>query len=137
MRDIPEVRPQWGEPAAVVVPKPEFAQLVSASIDPGSAIVAFRHSASDDRLIVYYESNRLGASNLNTLQERALHAYGRMAKKYPTIAMSSMEANMFEVVGSIDPDRFEIDKTHPAVQAWVAHEPNLLDSSPSWPRMRR
>ena len=136
---VPPQRPAWGEEAAVVVPKAERAQWVAAMIDPGSGIAGCGVPGLPDKLLVYYEGNRLGASNLNTLEERTLHAYGRMTKKYPTVAMAMMDRNDFEVIGTISPDRFEVDMKSTALQAWVNHDPKLLESLvKAWrgPRMR-
>jgi hypothetical protein len=106
-------------------------------IATGSGIVAFRQPDAPDQLVVYFEGNLFGAENLKTLHDRALQAYGRMAKSYPTVAKAQMPADAFEVVGTIDPDRFEIDKDHPALQAWTKHDPELMVEKPSFIRMRR
>ena len=89
---IPVGRPQWGDEAAVVVPKLESQQRVAAMIDPGSGIVACAIPSEPGRLLVYYEGNRMGACNMNTLEDRTLNAYGRMAKSYPTVAMAMLDA---------------------------------------------
>lgn len=135
---IPVGRPQWGDEAAVVVPKLESQQRVAAMIDPGSGIVACAIPSNPDKLLVYYEGNRMGACNMNTLEDRTLNAYGRMAKSYPTVAMAMLDANDFEAIGTISPNHFDIDVSSPNLKAWVAHEPQLLESpQKAWrPRMR-
>lgn len=135
---IPHKRPQWGDEAAVVVPKLDRQQYVAIMIDPGSGIVACAMANMPDKLLVYYEGNRMGACNMNTLEDRTMNAYGRMAKNYPTVAMAMMDASDFEVIGRISPDGFDVDVSNPSLKAWVAHQPELLESPPkAWrPRMR-
>lgn len=123
IEDIPTARPAWGDEATIVVPKIEHQQRVAGSIDPASGIVAFRVHNAADKLIVYYEGNRFNSSSMSELEDRVMNAYGRMSKTYPTIAMAMMDASDFEVVGTVEPNRVQIDHDHPAVQAWVAEAP--------------
>lgn len=125
---VPASLPAWGDRAAVVVPKPEHQNEVAMYIAPGSGIVACQIPGAGDRLLVYFEGNINGASNLNTLEDRALRAYDRMSTRYPTIAMAALSADLFEVIGSVAPNDFVIDKENNALQAWIAHDPKLLES---------
>lgn len=131
---VPRIRPQWGERAAVVVPKLAHQREVAMSIEPGSGIVAFQMPGAADRFIVYYEGNLSGASNLATFEDRAMNAYGRMAKSYPTVAMSALKRDLFEVIGHIAPNEFEINRGSAALEAWTAHDPALLVSPVRYPR---
>lgn len=131
IEDIPNTRPAWGDEAAIVVPKIEQQLRVSGSIDPASGIVAFRVHNAPHKLIVYYEGNQFHTSSMAKLEDRVMNAYGRMSKKYPTIAMSMMDASDFEVVGTVQPDRVQIDHDHPALQTWVAVAPRPDEAADS------
>lgn len=121
----PAERPQWGEPAAVIVPKLQCQERIGATIKPGSAIVAYRLLSDLSLVQTYYEGNMLGASNLNSFEERALTAYGRMSHSYPTRASMQLSKDDFEVVGEITPEGMDIDRSHPALQAWMQRDPSL------------
>lgn len=127
--EIPMERPKMGEDAAVIVPKLEHQIRVGHQIDPGSGIVACAMYGADDQLLIYFEGNRFNASNIVSLEDRAIHAYGRMATRYPTIALAVMPLDLFDVVGRINSKTFEIDASHPAVLAWTEHDPKLLERS--------
>lgn len=126
---IPTQRPQWGEPAAIVVPSIEEQARWGAVIKPGSGIVAFIDPRFAEQMMVYYEGNVFGANNMNTFEDRALNAYGRMSKRYPTTAMMLVDRSGWEVVGEISPDGMQLDET-PALQAWVAQDPKLTLREP-------
>lgn len=104
-------RPGYGEPALIVVPKAESAWV--RTIASGSAIVAFRNDA--DHLVVYYEGNLYGASNLRRFDDRASMAYGRLTQRAPTVAMAMVSASEFVIVGRMTPGQLTIS------------EPGLLD----------
>ena len=63
----------------------------SQVVDPGSAIVCAidEHGVpitNDDRVLVYFESNRYGASNMATFVDRATIATSRLHDRAPTVA---------------------------------------------------
>jgi hypothetical protein len=123
--NIPAQRPQWAEEVPVVVPKLDRLQKVSMSIDPGSGIVAFQMRGMPGKIHVYYEGNRLGAQNLNSFEDRVMHAYGRMTKSYPTIAQAMMDLQDFDIIGTYSNGQLDIDADHPALKAWVAGDSRL------------
>jgi hypothetical protein len=100
--DITFGRPLFGEPGCIVVPRAGLEQKVMSEhgVAPGSGMTAFM--GDDGRAVVYFEGNLYGASNIKTIEDKAIQAYGRMAARYPTRAMTSMPASMLEVVGYTD-----------------------------------
>lgn len=66
--------------------------LEHLSVAPGSGIVG-SPSARDDILVVHYEGNLHGASNLHHWRERVVCAAGRHATGYPTSAMCALSGN--------------------------------------------
>jgi len=99
-------RPVYGEPALIVVPTAHsrWAKMIAKA----SAIVAFKNDA--ENLVVYYEGNLYGASNLHRFEDRASVAYGRMTQRAPTIAMAMVPAGEFIVVGHMTPGNVAINK---------------------------
>lgn len=90
-------------------------------IDPASAIVAGKSYRDQERVLVYYESNRFGAENVVTYKDRAQQAAGRAAMNYPTIAKSMLPASELIRVGSYDLVRNTITEISApdALQAWL------------------
>ena len=74
--------------ATVIVPRP--GSHLDRTMIPGSGIVALPLDAGRPWPIIYYETNLMGASNLNTLSERVQCAFTRAAYKYPTSAMRAI-----------------------------------------------
>lgn len=74
----------------------------------GSAIVAFK--SDSDHLVIYYEGNLYGASNLRRFEDRALMAYGRLTQRAPTIAMAAVPMSEFVPVGHITSERMTIQE---------------------------
>ena len=70
-------------------------------IDDGSAIIG---EPRDDGYFVHYE--RGGASNVQTFEEKILHAADRRAHKYPTAACAWFPKNLLKDVGSVEYDQF-------------------------------
>lgn len=84
-------------PVDVYVPTKEpYARLIAA----GAAVVG--KPLENDRVIVYYEGNLSGASNLNTFEEKLDCVAGRMVSRYPTAAMSMMPKDALAKVGTFD-----------------------------------
>lgn len=100
------IRPGYGEQALVVVPK--AASTWSKMIVSGSAIAAFKSDAQN--LVIYYEGNLYGASNLRRFEDRALIAYGRLTQRAPTIAMAVVPISEFVIVGHMTPERLAIQE---------------------------
>lgn len=74
---------------------PVSAEL-QAAIEPKSGIVGI--NKNDGNVLIYYEGNLHGASNLETYEERVKCAAGRMFTRYPTSAMrNANEADLMKV----------------------------------------
>lgn len=73
-------------------------------IDAGSGIVgtviADPHGSGEDRVHVYFESNRHGYSNVVTFADRCEIAAGRMWEHYPTIAHAVLAVDELTRVGT-------------------------------------
>jgi hypothetical protein len=123
---IPSGRPEWGKPAAVVVPNAEHVLQVSSSIAPGSGIVAFRVEEAPTKLVLYYEGNIYDAVNLRAFQQRVHQSYGRMTARYGTIAQSMLPAEWFTVVGAYSPEKLEIDEMDPDLRVWKQDDRKLV-----------
>jgi len=87
---------------------------VDTHIDAGSAIVGDIRDGMHD---VHYE--RGGASNVRTFEERIIHAAGRRAHRYPTVARSLLPATDLVDVGSVAYD--------PVLRHWFIEE--ILDEA--------
>lgn len=93
-------------------------------IDAGSAIVAGVSQRGQQRVMVHFEGNRLGAENMRRYEERCLHAAGRAAVRYPTIAKASLPRSELRHVGIFDlqaqcvTDLLDV----PALHAWLGNE---------------
>jgi hypothetical protein len=89
----------------ILIPKPgtEAARV----IDAGSGIVA--QHADGDEVEVYYEGNRLGASNLRKFGDRVLSAAGRLVQSYPTIARGTFPVADFIPVGWLEYTRDTVE----------------------------
>jgi hypothetical protein len=91
--------PEYFHPVPIYVPtKPWTGQPFG--IVPGSAIVG--PLAPDDpsrTLTVYYEGNIYGGSYFSRFATRCLHAHGRMAQRYPTVARARVPIEGLTQVG--------------------------------------
>lgn len=93
-------------------------------IDPASAIVAGVSQRGNETLQVYFEGNRFGAENMKRFDERCLHAAGRAATRYQTIAKAALPASELLHVGVYDlllKEIVEVIAPLP-LQAWVGNE---------------
>lgn len=74
-------------------------------ISPGSGVVGTKR---DGGLLLHFEGNQYGASNLHNWRERTLSAAGRMFARYPTTAMRFVPAEQVTTdlipVGSVTAD---------------------------------
>lgn len=109
-------RPQYGEAALLVVPKLAFQAKWRTIIKGGSAIVAYQ--VDSNTLHAYYEGNLYGAQNLNANEDKAICAYGRMTKRYPTIAQVAAPLEEFDIVGAVSPTMCELQSVD-SVKAWL------------------
>lgn len=88
------------ERLAVYVPNddaPEVVGLAVEHIDKGSGIVG--RPAPDTRILIYYEGNRYGASNIVTFADRCYHAASRLEQDYPTVAQAYVPAEAITQAG--------------------------------------
>jgi hypothetical protein len=90
------------EGVAVYVPLGRLA----ASILPGSGVVGTPQE--EGRVLVDYEGNRYGAVNMVTLADRVRQAWGRHARRYPTVARQLVRADELIHVGWFLPALGEI-----------------------------
>ena len=85
-------------------------QFGAHGIVPGSAIVARDDRESDsDPLLVHYEGNMYGATNLESYLDRALCAAGRLLERYPTTAKMAAAPDELMFVGYLDYEQQRID----------------------------
>ena len=68
--------------AFIYIPVP--GSRIASMIDAGSGIVG---APGESHVVLYYEGNRYGASNLEYYPDRVKNAAGRLFQRYPTIAM--------------------------------------------------
>ena len=80
-------------------------------------------------MLVYYEGNRYGAANMVTYADRAMLAYWRMRDHYPTVAQAAVPVEHLVRIGTLDPERGEIelvDTEHaPDLAEWLGCAPAL------------
>jgi len=101
----------------VYCPKPSspFARAIAA----GSAIVGDPTRSHDGLILVYYEGNMYGAANMRKYSERVLHAAGRLATRYPTIACQYLPPDQLEAVGTYDRESAAFALSNPdALRLW-------------------
>ena len=106
--------PMTGRTLNVYVPNPDAPEVVAmqlAGIDPQSAIVGADPEEGEDRVLIYFEGNRYGASNIRTFADRAMLAGGRCVERYPTAAMRAVLAEALVRVGTLylDHKRVEVE----------------------------
>ena len=99
---------------------------------PGSAVV-IAEPERDGKALCYYEGNEHGACNVRRFLDKAYHAAGRAAERYPTSALALFDLADLAVVGSFDADKVPLfDLADPAAlhacQAWLGDEAAELDA---------
>lgn len=109
----------------VLVPRPD--SDAARTIDPGSGIVTA--DAGGATVDVYFEGNGYRAANIRTFEDKVLHAAGRLAKAYPTIARGRFPREDFDGVGTFsfsdDWREHRLDITDAAAVArWTAADTN-------------
>lgn len=93
-------------------------QTIHDHIDRASGIVG---TPEGDRVVIDFEGNRFGASNIVTFADRVMIAAGRHESRYPTIARLSVEPASVVRVGTYDGSRkiaVDFDKLD-ALAAWI------------------
>lgn len=105
------------------VPRPT--SILATILAPGSAIVGPPAQPSDpDPLLVYYEGNIYGSSEMETFEAKARIAAGRLGTNYPTTAKTWASLRDLVEVGTfctttwqaqIDPEMAD------AILAWEQH----------------
>lgn len=99
-----------------------------ADIRPGSAIVG---SNAGDRLLIDFEGNLYGASNIVTFADRVLHAAERQAVKYPTVARRLVDPGDLVEVASFDKEsgvvvvedrELSLEKASAVLAKWLGSE---------------
>jgi len=109
-------------PVGIVVPK--VASPLSLIVDPGSAIVC----ALDDegqpvshngQVLVYFESNRYGAVNLQDFESQVMVAAGRLRDDAPTVAKALVPVDELQLVGWYRDRDLPLDVVDPVtLTAW-------------------
>jgi hypothetical protein len=87
-------------------------------IDRGSGIVGT--AAAAGQVLIDYESNRIGASNLVTYADLVANASSRQAHRAPTSARAQVDAAELHLVGWFDPEVGVVTvEDGPALAAWL------------------
>ena len=74
-------------------------------IKSGSGIVGRDAPDDPDYLVIYFEGNVYGASNIKTFADRVYHAADRMESHYPTIATAYVTRTSLVEIGKFDGER--------------------------------
>lgn len=100
-------------------------------IDPASAIVAGASQRGNESLAVHFEGNRYDCLNMRRFDERCLHASGRAATRYPTIAKAALPASELLHVGVYDLLLKEIVEViaPQALEAWLGNQVTQKEAS--------
>lgn len=102
----------------IVVVVPRRGTEPALVIDAGSGVVCADFLG--ERVLVYFEGNRYGASNLQTFEERVRCAAGRLVQHYPTVARGQFARADFTPVGLLS-EAFGLTITDAAaVAAWTS-----------------
>jgi hypothetical protein len=108
-------------------------------IDAKSAIVS-DPNPSGDMIVIYYEGNRYGASEIVTLADRARRATERLVAKAATVAMCAVPRAALLQVGVLNPwrgiDLIEDPATVAALARWLELLDDGVDSAELYTRLR-
>lgn len=105
---------------------PRTGTSAEALVLPGSAVVSRGNAGCTDRIVCYFEGNRNEASNLNSFRAKQDCAAGRLATRYPTVAMAVFSRDDFIEIGLYDETRYvptEISDAA-ALKAWCGESPD-------------
>lgn len=116
-----------------VIDLPTIAVFVPASadmpiaqlVDRGSAIVGcVTGDEAAEQVTVYFEGNRYGYANVQTLADRARIAAGRLIEHYPTVAFAVVSRRDLLKVGWYEREHGIIllrdRRVHEALAAWLS-----------------
>ena len=90
----------------VIIPKP--GTPLEFTVREGSGMIASDSPLQEGRAKVDYEGNLYDAINLRDPLDRIRCAAGRQVQGYPTIARSSAKWEELVIVGTLDPETYEI-----------------------------
>lgn len=103
---------------------PKNQSLKTFPFNPGSAVVAFGITDHPERLMTYFEGNVYEWDNLNSFEDMAVSAYGRLVTSYPTVARSIVDANDYVAVGSVTFDGIEKHDSAEFIE-WTNRKPGM------------
>jgi hypothetical protein len=99
------------------------------TIRVGSGIVGMPDGAGLTE--IYFEGGIYDQVNMASLADRVAHAYGRLKKRYPTVARMVVPQDAVIAVGTFDPGEGRIELTGPdsasLVARWLTRGEELLD----------
>lgn len=95
-------------PKTLTVYLPRDIERPLLGIREGSGIVGGCQPAPSGRIAVDYEGNIYGSNGLSRYANRVLHAAGRHATAYPTVARARVEADELVAIGEFDETSGEI-----------------------------
>lgn len=102
---------------SIFVPTPGL--RVTVRIAPRSGIVG-TYYPNDQRVLIDYEGNLYGASNIKTYADRLRHAAGRHTERYPTVARRFVTTIDVIQIGTFDYGTGEIEIMNPVLLAeWL------------------
>lgn len=130
------------DPISIYVPD-HADVLAGLTIDPGSGIVGSPFNAwnehaelltndPDEVLVIDFEGNRHGASNMVTFADRVRHAHGRHVEHYPTIARLMVKAEAMTAVGQFHPDEGRVQVENDDQLALLARWLGVAKSDPDF-----
>lgn len=106
----------------IYVPKPEG--RAAERVAPASAVVGDPENVHDGRVLCHFEGNLHGAANIACFADKLVHAAGRLARSYGTIAQGRFRLDELVEVGFYDTERWAVTSlTRPEILAAWAGEP--------------
>lgn len=106
----------------IYVPKPEGRAADRVAL--ASAIVGDPSNVHDGRVLCHFEGNLHGAANIVCFADKLLHAAGRLAQRYGTVAQGRFRLDELVEVGFYDVERWAVTAlTRPELLAAWAGEP--------------
>lgn len=81
---------------------PRKGSSAAQSVLPGSALVGDPSRMRDGAVLCYFEGNKNLADNIKTFADKLIHAAGRLARDYPTVAKGAFRAEELIEVGRYD-----------------------------------
>jgi len=97
---------------------PKLATL--PEIRPGAGIIGSPRVDDPDKLLIDYEDNQAGASNIQTYADRVVHAADRHLTGYPTAKRMLADADDLLLVGTFDTHSGVVDVSDSQVlESWL------------------